>query len=111
MNIEQWPSIFRSVRESIGSAHKAAEEMTHWIDQNVVGDDVFPRQWPEDLEKSFQALYDALSFLKKTVAEMDNDFTTMILRILGGKRPTREEFHLTMALDPKSLNFTNKSVG
>jgi hypothetical protein len=53
MNIEQWPSIFQSVRESIGSAHKAAEEMTHWIDQNVVGDDVFPRQWPEDLEKSF----------------------------------------------------------
>ena len=111
MNIERCFSTVRSVRESIDSADEAVAEVARWIDQNVVGDDVRSRQRPPDLERSLKVLHDALCFCDATVAEMDNDLNRIFLRILGGRRLTREEFHLTMALDPKILNFTNKSTG
>jgi hypothetical protein len=85
--------------------------MARWIDQNVVGDDVFPHRWPQELEKSFKALHDALCFCDSTVAEMDEDLGRIYYRVLSGHRLTREEFHLMMALNPGIFNFTNKFFG
>jgi len=109
MKVTEWLEALRVAKRSFDSAEKALNEIVGWIYQNVVGHDVLPRQFPPDLEAHFCVLHDALRVSRSSVAEIEESLDTALLDCLGGRRLTKEQFHLLMALN--CLKFTNKSIG
>ncbi len=99
----KWLEDLRSAKSAIKSAGQSIRDVRAWVYQNGT------RQFPLELDQSFEALDKSLQNAATFVGAIDETNTSLMTKALSGQRLSRVQFHLLSALGV--LNYTNKTAG
>jgi len=88
-------------RASARQIDAGCQRVYHWAMEQVVGNDVYPRQLPAELSSALQEVSHGCEQLRSTCEDRDNLIIALLSRWLKTRPPnqlTPEEFYLGRAL-------------